>query len=342
MPSQTQTTTIHIIGAGVSGLACAWELAQHGHTVQVFEQANTLGAQACSWYAGGMLAPWCERENAEAPVQVWGEQAIAWWAQHTAVQRQGSLVVAHGRDYPALKQFAQRTTHYQWLDAAQLAELEPALSSGLQRALFFPAEAHLTPRQALADLLHAVQTAGVTVHFGRSYPPSAAPTNTLTLDCRGFSARAALPQLRGVKGEMLRIRSQDVTLSRPIRLLHPRHPIYIVPHGDHTYMVGATVLESEDRQRISARSLLELLNTLCSLHPALGEAEVLETGSALRPAFPNNLPQLVRTAPRYWHLNGFYRHGYLLAPILAQHTAHYLLNPHSPVNTPEPLYAAFH
>ena len=36
-----------------------------GADVEVLERGERLGANSCSWYAGGMLAPWCERETAE-------------------------------------------------------------------------------------------------------------------------------------------------------------------------------------------------------------------------------------------------------------------------------------
>lgn len=114
------------------------------------------------------------------------------------------------------------------------------------------------------------------------------------IDCRGLAARDILPDLRGVKGEMLVIRCPDVTLTRPVRLLHPRIPLYVVPRGDGVYMLGATMIESEDRRRITVRSMLELLSAAYAINPAFGEAEVLEIGVDLRPAFRDNLPRIRR------------------------------------------------
>jgi glycine oxidase len=111
-----------------------------------------------------------------------------------------------------------------------------------------------------------------------------------------------------------------LTLSRPVRLLHPRIPLYVVPRGDGVYMIGATMLESEDRSRITARSLLEMLSAAYALHPAFGEAEVLEVGVDARPAFPDNLPRIRRRGSTIY-LNGLYRHGFLLAPALARMAA---------------------
>src|SRR3546814_8201131 len=72
---------------------------------------------------------------------------------------------------------------------------------------------------------------------------------------------------------MLVLRSREVTLTRPVRLLHPRIPVYLVPRGEGRTMVGATMIESASRSPVSARSLMELLGAAYAVHPAFGEAE---------------------------------------------------------------------
>ena len=89
---------------------------------------------------------------------------------------------------------------------------------------------------------------------------------------------------------MLMLRQPEIRLSRPIRLLHPRFPVYIVPRGEGVFMVGATMVESASRSAVTARSALELLSAVWTLNPAFGEAEIIEMGAHLRPAFPDNLP----------------------------------------------------
>ena len=76
-----------VIGSGVAGLAVASELAARGAEVQVFDPAGPPGPHGCSWWAGGMLAPWCEYENAEEPVLRLGQQAIGWGQERTTVAR---------------------------------------------------------------------------------------------------------------------------------------------------------------------------------------------------------------------------------------------------------------
>jgi glycine oxidase len=316
---------VTIIGAGVAGLCCALECAVRGAQVEVIERNSALGAGNCSWFAGGMLAPWCERESAEPVVAELGEQSIAWWRQwHPETMCQGTLVVAHGRDRSELTRFAQRTERYRKLDREQLAELEPDLGGRFEQGLFFTEEAHLDPRAALSSLARQLGERGVPIRFGID----AAQWNMhgrQVIDCTGLSARVALPSLRGVKGEMLILRSHEMALSRPVRVLHPRWPLYVVPRGDGLFMVGATMIESDDTSRITARSMLELLSAAYALHPAFGEMEIVEIGTQARPAFPDNLPKVLRQDGRIY-INGFYRHGFLLAPALGHLAASMLFN----------------
>ena len=320
-----------VLGAGVAGLACALELAERGVAVEVLERGERLGAGCCSWYAGGMLAPWCERESSEPAIATLGLESLAWWpAKFPGTALEGSLVVAHGRDAGELRQFARRTERYQWLDGEAVGALEPDLAGRFSQALYFPEEGHLDPRAALTALAAKLAVLGATIRFGanaeacREASRMAQAGGTTIVDCRGLQARDALPDLRGVKGEMLVVRLADISLSRPVRVLHPRVPVYIVPRGDGHYMIGATMIESDQPTRITARSMLELLGAAYALHPAFGEAEIVEIGTGVRPAFPDNLPRVCRSGDTVY-VNGLYRHGFLLAPALARQAAEQVL-----------------
>lgn len=312
---RAEKKSVKIIGAGVAGLTAAAELVEQGLSVDVYDTGSHIGASSCSWYAGGMLAPWCELESAEEPVARLGEHAAHWWQKRVGnITRQGSLVVAPPRDMPDLTRFARRTRNYEWIDGARIAALEPHLEGRFKKALYFPTEAHLNPREALAALGTYIQENGGRLHFNTD--GYAAEKADITIDARGFSARAALSGLRGVKGEMLIIKTPEIALSRPVRMLHPRIPLYIVPRMQGHFMIGATMIESAEQGRITARSMIELLSAAYALHPAFGEAEIVEIGTDVRPAFADNLPRILLKGGIYY-LNGLYRHGYLLAPALA-------------------------
>jgi glycine oxidase len=316
--------TYTVIGAGVSGLCIATELRARGAEVTLHDRHTWPGTHACSWWAGGMLAPFCEGETADEAVTRLGQGAADWWqAQGVKVTRHGSLVIALSRDTRELDVFARRTQHHQWLDEAGIGLLEPDLQGRFARALYFKDEAHLAPREALATLATKLAENGVAISTA-----TAAPEGQV-IDCRGLAARDALKDLRGVKGEMLLLRCPEISLLRPVRLLHPRIPIYLVPRGDGVYMLGATQIESADRSRATARSVLELLSAAYALHPAFGEAEILEIGVDARPAFPDNLPRLLRKGQTLY-ANGLFRHGFLLAPTLARMVAEHVLEQKQP------------
>lgn len=315
---------VTVIGAGVAGLACAIELAERGATVEVLDRGEKLGSASCSWYAGGMLAPWCELTSAEPLVTRLGSESMAWWRKRfpdTAIN--GSLVIAHGRDAGELTQFGRRTERFEWLDGDAIAALEPDLCGRFSKALFFAEEGHLDPRAALAALASRLGELGVPLRFGVAASATHSPDRCV-IDCTGLAARDVLKDLRGVKGEMLLLRSRDISLSRPVRVLHPRIPLYIVPRAAGLFMVGATMIESDQATRITARSMLELLSAAYALHPAFGEAEIVEIGTGVRPAFPDNLPRIGWHGGAL-HVNGLFRHGFLLAPALARMAAEIVL-----------------
>jgi glycine oxidase len=315
---------IRVLGAGVAGLTVAFECARAGLSVEVLEWREGPGL-GCSYLAGGMLAPWCEAESTEQLILDLGCESLRFWTETVPVaHRHGSLVVAPARDRPDLTRFARRTAGFESIDAAGIAALEPDLGGRFDGGLFFPAEAHLDPRAAMAELtrrLGSYDTA--TLRFGVDAAQVSEGVDW-TIDCRGLAALDALPDLRGVKGEMLVLATREIGLTRPVRLLHPRQPVYIVPRGDGRFMIGATMIENEEPGRITARAMLELLGAAYCLHPAFAEAEIVETGAGVRPAFPDNLPR-IRRDRRKIYVNGLYRHGFLLAPALARRVAQIVL-----------------
>ncbi|MBS7537453.1 FAD-dependent oxidoreductase [Ancylobacter lacus] len=329
-PGAANAPRVTVVGAGVAGLTCAHAFALRGARVTIVERNQGTG-QGCSWFAGGMLAPWCERESAEPLVAELGFESLEYWRREVPdVPREGSLVLAPPRDLPDLRRFARRTEAFEWLDGPALAALEPDLAGRFDQGLFFPTEAHLEPRKALAALTgKLVAEHGVEIRFGCSVVDDESDPATdgadIVVDCRGLSARDRLADLRGVKGEMLVLFTREIALKRPVRMLHPRIPVYVVPRGDGHFMIGATSIENDQRGRVTGRSMLELLSAVYQLHPAFGEAEIVEIGADVRPAFPDNLPR-IRKRGRTIFVNGFYRHGFLAAPALARRAAEVALD----------------
>jgi glycine oxidase len=312
---------VSIIGAGIAGAWQALLFAKAGHAVTVHERGDAAMTLSTSHWAGGMLAPWCEAESSEPVISRLGIRSLDLWRQHfPQTPFNGSLVVAHPRDRADFERFAKLTTNHRRLDAQALGELEPALEGRFREGLFYAGEGHVEPRRVLPELHAAIAKAGGRIEFGSD--AAASDLDGIVIDCRGMAARDTQTELRGVKGEMIVIETDEVELSRPVRLIHPRFPLYVIPRGDGRFMLGATSIESEDTG-VSVRSALELLGAAYAVHPAFGEARILEFGSGLRPAFPDNLPRISIEQDRIT-VNGLYRHGFLLAPALAELTLGYV------------------
>lgn len=339
---------IGIAGAGLLGRLLALELSSKGHHVEVFDPARdagpreTSGTEAAAWTAAGMLSPVAELDRGNEDVFRLGLRSCALWpsiAQAIGVPGvchfDGSLLVAHRGDAGAAQRLvgllqakadAQHQPEALTVDA--LATLEPSVH-GPSLAWLLPCEGYVEVHNTL-HALHAQATRqGVQWHWG--CPVRRADDGVLEVggaagsevqhfdhvfDVRGVGARPQLP-MRGVRGEIFLLHAPEVSLSRPLRLMHPRHSVYIVPRPDRYFVVGASEIESEDRSSVSLRSTLELLSAVHSAIPALSEARIVHTESNLRPALPDNLPLLERTAG-CTRINGLYRHGWLLAPALVE------------------------
>lgn len=324
---------IAIAGAGVMGRLLAWQLARAGHRVSVVDPAaGPTAPGAAAFVAAGMLSPLAEQEHAEPDVVALGWRSLALWPAIAAalgrpelVRTEGSLLLAHGSDGGAAQRVLARLRDGpEPLNRAALQMLEPDLSPDLQ-AWWLPGEGQLLPHELLVSL--AEQAPGVDWRWGRravTVQPHRVEMADgqrldadLVVDTRGLGAQAELPGLRGVRGEIIRLHAPGVRLGRPARLLHPRHRVYLVPRPGDVIVVGASEVESEDRSPVSLRSAVELMAAAHSVLPALAEARIVGLDTQLRPALPDHRPR-VEQRRGLLRINGLFRHGWLLAPALAE------------------------
>lgn len=325
------------------------------HQITVFEKGtitpsnNPKDERAAAFTAAAMISPLSELVASELDIYQLGQKSLTLWPQwlHQLgcpqhFHQHGSLVIAHANDTSELEQFKQelhfkleqrksnndRQQTLQWLtDRASLNALEPAISQHFQSGLFLPSEAHIDHNEVLFQLVNQAHKLGV--DFKENSPSQ--PDNEvlkgfdLIFDCRGmgFKESARLEDgFRGVRGEVMRIECKEVNLKRPIRIMHPRYKLYIVPKPNNQFTIGATEIESEDRSAISLRSSMELLSALYAVNPAFAEARIISQETNLRPAFMNNLPRIESLQSKYStpiiRINGLYRHGYLIGPAIIE------------------------
>lgn len=340
MPDLSSLKTVGIAGAGLVGRVLALNLIQRGIHVTLYEKdsANTQ-PNAAGYTAAGMLAPFAELELMDAQLFQLGVRSIELWPglvdwmaqQGYAVdfQQRGSLILAHHNDRADLQHFMRQLTHklpdgYQveQLNNARISELEPELGHHHQ-AWWLPIEGQVDSTQFFAQSERLLKNQWLvdwrenqTVERLENHQIDG-QTFDWVFDCRGLGAKADIKDLRGVRGEVFWLDAPDVKITRPVRLMHPRYRIYIVPRADGRYVIGASEIESEDRSPMSVRSSLELLSAVYSVHPGFAEARIVNQLTNCRPALGDNLPR-IEQLDGLTRINGLYRHGYLFSPAIIE------------------------
>lgn len=352
-------TTIAIAGAGLLGRLLAWQLHKAGIQVTLFEAGSFTpdtpqSNRAAAFTAAGMVAPLSEAVVSDENVYRMGifalQQWPAWFAQLPATTtplfyNNGSLAVAHQQDASELEQFERELGFvlpgckgYKRVSQHEIRQLEPDLHSHFHSGLFLADEGHINNREFLRLLGDELIALGVRLRTSTPvdvYPGKVA-TETgdeyfdLVIDCRGLGAKKQLRNLRGVRGETLHVETKEIHLQRPVRLMHPRYQLYVVPKPNHRFMIGATQIESEDRSPMTLQSSLELSSALYTLSPAFAEARIIEMDTNLRPAFMDNLPK-VDVQEGLIIANGLFRHGYLLAPAVVENVLAHIFHKAEPV-----------
>ena len=332
-----------IVGSGLIGRLLAWRLCRAGHHVDILSSDDQQGTGSAGYIAAAMVAPATEAITSEAMVQTIGNKSLQLWPQWLAelpepvfYQNNGTLVVAHAGDHAEMARYTRRAEHllstddYSVLDKKQLAEHEPQLAEQFDQAMLFEQEAYLDNRhlyrlltQVLAteqcrwqrcDDIESLTQASIDSNCHR-YFGQGSEIYDAVVDCRGNGARQDINDLRSVRGEIIRVHAPEVHFKHAIRLMHPRYPLYLAPRPNNEYVLGATVIESDDMSPVSIRSGLELMSALYSVHKGFSEARILEMAAHCRPALLNNMPRINRTEWGF-RINGFYRHGYLFSPAI--------------------------
>lgn len=349
-----------IVGAGIIGRLLAYRLVQEGAQVTLYEQELPDAFHTCSFTCAGMLAPVFERDVASklvasmgrASLKLWQDYASA-WENKVFTQFNGTLAVAYHQDLPELENLRQRLGQTEVADQIkkisldQILELEPELGSRFSQGLFVPDEGQVSVFEVLLYLYEYLSSQPrAHLKFScevKNILPHQVITKTetknfdLVFDCRGLGAKQDLQNLRGVRGEIMRLEAPEVHLNRPIRFLHPRYPLYVIPRRDF-YLIGSTSIQSDDLKPVTVRSALELLSAAFAVHPGFAEATILEMKTQCRPAFPDNEPRIL-CQDGLMRLNGFYRHGALISPQLIEWVVAYLKEQVIPLLA-EPLFSA--
>ncbi len=350
-----------IVGAGLMGRLLAVALAKRGAQVELFEKSGPDGNLAAARIAAAMLAPLAESAITENSVVQMGLHSLPRWkqlikelAKPVFFQQEGTLILWHRQDESDAQRFASHLERNcnlntglskpMHLDSQSLAKIEPSVADRFTQGLYLPNEGQLDNRQLLEALLVELTLMKVKCHWHTGIDPDLlrkAPNGfDWVIDCRGLGAKESWNKdgepskdLRGIRGEVIRLYAPEVKLRRPTRLIHPRYPIYIAPKEDDVYVVGATEIESEDLSPMSVRSAMELLSATYTVHSGFAEARILEMATQCRPTLKDNLPEIyldqASNEASLMMINGLYRHGFLISPAILDCALELLSTSHS-------------
>ena len=347
---------VQVVGGGVIGLACAWELARNGHEVTLVAPAP--GRRGASWVAAGMLAPVTEAQFGETALTALLLEGSRRWPAFAAAlegvagravgyDTTGTLTVALDASDRACVDDLLAYQHSLGLpaerkSASECRALVPASSPALRGGIEVPGDHQVDNRALLEALVRACHAAGVAFVDGTVAAVAPGPELALADGRRlgpgtvvlapgtGLPAiagleGAGLPAVRPVKGHILRLgppgRQHTVAaplLSRTVRGLVRGRSVYLVPRRDGSVVVGATVEERGGDTSVQAGAVHELLCDARAIVPGVDELELLEAAAGLRPATADNTPRIGWTGiDGVVAAVGHYRNGILLAPITA-------------------------
>ncbi len=339
-----------IIGAGVIGCACAFELASAGARVTVFDLRHI--GQGASQASAGVLAPYIEGHES-GPLRTLGRRSLDLFdgfvqrvlaASGRIIQytRGGTLEIALDPDLADRLRRSGDVLHQEgvaahWVDAHDLRDVEPLVATGALGGLLIDmhgfvgvpeftdalaaAAMRAGARFALdARVLSIAPTADQRVVVTTGNGPSVADHVILAAGSWAGQIRidgvAEPVAIKPVRGQLLHLAWPT---SQPLRHVLWGTDCYIVPWLNGRVLVGATVEDAGFDERATAAGVRDLLEAGCALVPHLCQASFEEVRVGLRPASPDGSPIVGKSevVPGLIYATGHYRNGVLLTPLTA-------------------------
>jgi glycine oxidase len=358
------TPDVLVVGGGVIGMSVAWRAAQGGLRVCVAEPEPGRGA---SHAAAGLLMPSLEAAGRRQDLFRLGRESLrrypAFAAELTAAtgaatgfRQDGTLEVGYQPADLAVVAERHRLRRSLGGDVRQLSggecrQAEPALDPAVSGGLLAADDGSVDPRLLIRALLAAAVEAGVRhvrqpaseilTEGGRAAGARLADGSEIRAGSVVLAAgwqsaaipgppEAAVPPVRPVKGQVLRLRGGAggrPVLVRPVRGIVRGRVVYLVPRDGGELVIGATQEELGADIRVTAGGVWELLRDALVLVPGIAGLEFAEAVAGLRPGTPDGAPILGPSAlPGLLLATGHFRSGVLLAPVTADIIADYLVS----------------
>jgi glycine oxidase len=338
---------VAIAGAGLIGSSIAFELAQAGLKVALFDR-NEPGREA-SWASAGILSPAPESPAmismvplAKAsmdlyPALVANVEEIS--GERVGFRPKGTVDVFFGKDAVSDLSTLIALHHGMGLKAEPLRpedarELEPSISAELEAAALRPDEASIDNRAFTRAMLIAAKKSGVEIFAGSNVTEIVQESGRCTgmkvgsetvsakwtvIAAGSFSAEIEgvkeFAPVRPAKGQMVSLRADELKIERVIW----GEKIYIVPRNDGRILAGATVEYVGFDKQVTAGGIERILSAAIEVIPEFANARIEETWAGLRPDSPDHLPIIGPTdVDGLMIATGHFRSGILLTPITAR------------------------
>lgn len=323
-----------VVGAGLVGLACAAAAARRGLSVVLLADVRRGEASAA---AAGVLAAAIDPAAPEPLAFALAARDrfpsyLADLREHTGIDvplnRLGILRVAeHSGDEERVRNAGGRQGR--WLDAQELAELEPALANRFG-AVLHPDDGavnNLVLLRALKSFVgrhprvRILADAAVAIHARRS---------RISIDTRAHATIAAArvviaagcwsAQLGGLPRPLpvTPVRGQMVSLAgSPLRHVVMGSAGYVVPRGDGRTLVGSTMEDTGYDAATTDEGIRAVRAIGAAICPPLETARLLSGWAGLRPMTPDGQPILGADPeePAVLYATGHSRNGVLLSPL---------------------------
>jgi glycine/D-amino acid oxidase-like deaminating enzyme len=340
----SQTADVVIVGAGAVGAACAYFAARQGLRVHVVERGQ-IASGTTSACEGNLLVS-DKEAGPELDLSLYSRDVfrhdLAEYAPLWEFEAKGGLVVVAtepGADALAGLTTRQRASGIEVtnLEAGQLRDYEPHISSDLLAGAFYPQDAQVQPMLMTAHLLRlardlraVVQTGTEVIGFLRDgdrvtgvQTLAGAISAGAVINAAGAWA-GAVADLAGVILPILPRRG-FVLVTEPLPLtIH--HKVYAGEYvanvlssdeGLQTSPVvegtaSGTVLIGSSRERVgfdrtvSLQVLARMAAKAVALFPLLGSVKVIRSYLGFRPYCPDHLPVIGHDprAPGLWYASG--------------------------------------
>ncbi len=188
---------ITVIGAGICGLAAAYELSKRGHTVTVFERGAPFGEQSIG------LARIFRVAHRRAVLCELAMRARSGWQRWEAELGIGRLLgaegfIAAGAGADTTAAMAAADARFQLLSSIEIAARIPFLAVPWEHGVFDPLGGSLRIRRALTALAQRVDVRrGEVVSVADDGATTLADGTVVTADCVLICAGVETPKLHG-------------------------------------------------------------------------------------------------------------------------------------------------